>query len=239
MKKQLFLYGCIIIVFIICGLLYINNQFDSTNTSANEPISSEKDLQFNDELFVDSITNKTDSSNNKVKGEVIDEKEKTNKEEQIIEKEMKKFLSVYICGAVSNPGVYTLQEGSRITEVLDMAGGPLEDADLNQLNLAEKIVDEQKIYVPKIGEEIDKSLIKVENRDESTLPINNDDGLININTASSEQLQTLSGIGAVIAQNIIDYRNAQGPFKSINEIKNVSRIGDKTFEKIKSKITAN
>ena len=140
-----------------------------------------------------------------------------------------------------------LKEGSRIIDVLDMAGGALEDADLNLLNLAEKIFDEQKIYIPKIGEEIDKSQIKVENRDDGELKVhtannsvkNSTNNLININTASLDQLQSLPGIGAVIAQNIIDYRNSQGPFRSIEEIKNVSRIGDKTFEKIKDKITVN
>lgn len=123
----------------------------------------------------------------------------------------------------------------------------MEDADLNLLNLAEKIFDEQKIYIPKIGEEIDKSQIKVENRDDGELKVhtannsvkNSTNNLININTASLDQLQSLPGIGAVIAQNIIDYRNSQGPFRSIEEIKNVSRIGDKTFEKIKDKITVN
>jgi len=128
-----------------------------------------------------------------------------------------------------------------------MAGGALEDADLNLLNLAERIVDEQKIYIPKIGEEIDKTQIKVENRNDNALSIEPkaagsdtvQNSLININTASSEQLQSLPGIGKTIAQNIIDYRNTNGPFQSINEIKNVPRIGEKTFEKIKDKITVN
>ncbi|NLJ88750.1 MAG: hypothetical protein GX327_08295 [Epulopiscium sp.] len=246
MNKQLFFKGCIIIVFIICGILYINNQFDSRHTSNNQAIFLEEDILEDDDYFVESFDNKIEAlDNNENDGEVI--KEDNNDVEDIIEEEIENIFYVYICGAVKKPGVYSLKEGSRIIDVLDMAGGALEDADLNLLNLAEKIFDEQKIYIPKIGEEIDKSQIKVENRDDGELKVhtannsvkNSTNNLININTASLDQLQSLPGIGAVIAQNIIDYRNSQGPFRSIEEIKNVSRIGDKTFEKIKDKITVN
>jgi len=244
MNKQLLIKGCIIIVFIICGILYINNQFDSIDSAKNQSTFLENDMREDVELFSELSSDNTEEVNTNDKEERVDaDKERKHTEEKTEEV----FLYVYICGAVENPGVYSLREGSRIIDVLNMAGGALEDADLNLLNLAERIVDEQKIYIPKIGEEIDKTQIKVENRNDNALSIEPkaagsdtvQNSLININTASSEQLQSLPGIGKTIAQNIIDYRNTNGPFQSINEIKNVPRIGEKTFEKIKDKITVN
>lgn len=142
---------------------------------------------------------------------------------------------VYVVGAVKSPGVYKLNEGSRVKDAIESAGGPLSDADLLVLNLAEKLQDEDKIYIPKQGE-----------ADEVTQGIpgqnigisSKDDGKININTADIAELETLSGIGPATAQKIIDYRNENGPFKSIEEIKNVSGIGDRKFEQIKEKITS-
>lgn len=231
MKRQALLYACIIIVFIICGILYINNRLSLIDSPINELNSLEYEIEADIQAPIEADTSELNQE--KIKEEVI-------KEEPIKEQPIKEeiLMAVYICGAVNNPDVYTLKEGSRIKDVIDMAGGALEDADLNYLNLAEKVIDTQKIYVPKIGEEIDKSLLKVENREEQVSTINtSSSGLININTASARELQTLSGIGSVIAQNIIEYRQSNGSFRTIEEIKNVSRIGDKTFEKIRNNIT--
>ncbi|WP_058486905.1 helix-hairpin-helix domain-containing protein [Defluviitalea phaphyphila] len=228
MKKETLLYSIIIIVFIISGILYINNKDKDVQPLLNE---------------VQNIQSITEDNLNIIepefkKEEIEQEKEEIESKKEEIEQEKESNCVVYICGAVKKPNVYTLPAGSRINDVINMAGGALEEADLNQLNLAEKIFDSQKIYVPKKGEEIDKSILKVENKEEDNYSIKKSNNqLININTDSSEKLQTLPGIGSVIAQNIIDYRNSQGPFSSIEEIKNVPRIGEKTFEKIKDKIT--
>lgn len=150
-------------------------------------------------------------------------------------KDDKEDIVVYVIGAVKTPGVYSLQEDSRIKDAIEIAGGPLEDADLLILNLAEKLQDEDKLYVPRQGE-INKD---VQNISDQNFGISSkDDDKVNINTATLEELKTLPGIGPATAQKIIDHRSENGLFKTIEDIKNVSGIGDKKFEQIKEKITA-
>lgn len=150
-------------------------------------------------------------------------------------KDDKEDIVVYVIGAVKTPGVYSLQEDSRIKDAIEIAGGPLEDADLLILNLAEKLQDEDKLYVPRQGE-INKD---VQNIPDQNFGISSkDDDKVNINTATLEELKTLPGIGPATAQKIIDHRSENGLFKTIEDIKNVSGIGDKKFEQIKEKITA-
>lgn len=144
---------------------------------------------------------------------------------------------VYICGAVNNSKVVTIKEGGRLIDVLELAGGATEEADLNNINLSAFVEDAQKIYIPKIGEKVDKNDFTAQNSnsiDEDNT--NNENVLVNINKADKAQLQTLPNIGESIAQYIIDYRTQNGDFKSIDEIKNVNRIGEKTFDKIKNLI---
>ncbi|MDR1560625.1 MAG: helix-hairpin-helix domain-containing protein [Clostridiales bacterium] len=140
-----------------------------------------------------------------------------------------KRIKVYIAGAVINPGVYELDEGSRVEDVMDLAGGPVEEADMLRVNMAARLKDEQRIIVPKVGETIDKLLSEEENKDGETP--------ININTADKEELMELPGVGQVTADNIIAYRTEHGDFKSVEDIKNVSRIGEKTFERLKELIS--
>jgi competence protein ComEA len=139
-------------------------------------------------------------------------------------------VKIDIAGEVIKPGVYELNNGDRIIDALVMAGGLAAKADRDwvekNLNQAEKLVDGQKIYIPKIGEEI-----KVDNK-----ILGKTDSIIRLNTATIEDLDKLTGIGPAIAQRIIDYREKNGGFKDINELKLVSGIGDKLFEKIKDEI---
>lgn len=134
------------------------------------------------------------------------------------------MLVVHVKGQVKNPGVYKFKEESRVIDAVNAAGGVTTDGDINAVNLAAPIIDGQEIYIPAEGEEI------VYNGDS----IN---GKININSADSDKLSTLPGIGESIAEEIIRYRHVNHGFKSIEEIKNVKRIGDKTYEKIKDLIT--
>ncbi|MDI6601471.1 MAG: helix-hairpin-helix domain-containing protein [Thermoanaerobacteraceae bacterium] len=145
-----------------------------------------------------------------------------------------KTVFVHVAGQVKNPGVYELKNGLRVIDAVNMAGGPLQDADLDSLNLAKKLSDEEKIYVPKKGEMPPASNNVPNSAVQSSTAIN---GKININTAGIEELKSLPGIGDVLARNIIDYRNANGPFNKIEDIVNVPKIGPKTFENIKDKIT--
>ena len=132
---------------------------------------------------------------------------------------------VYVCGAVSRVGIYYLDEGARVAEAIDAAGGALENASLDVLNLAALVCDEQKIYVPFEGEQLETEQVL-----QSYTASGASSGKVNINTASKEELMSLDGIGPSLAIKIIDYRTAHGLFQTINEIRNVSGIGDKKFE---------
>ena len=143
-------------------------------------------------------------------------------------------IFVDIDGAVKNPGVYKVSEGTRLFQVIDLAGGLTEDASTDSLNRAEAVYDGQKItvYSSDMGGaysgEGDSSM-----KSESGIT----GGKVNINTADSVTLQTIPGIGPSKAARIIEYRESQGRFKKIDDIKNVTGIGDMTFENIKEYIT--
>jgi competence protein ComEA len=148
----------------------------------------------------------------------------------------KKEIMVYITGAVKNPGVYSLLEGQRLMDAIEKAGGFLSDADLLSVNLAKRLNDEDAYYIPRINEvdETGQNVHSSKGNFAGTLLF--DDGKININTADVKELETLPGIGPQTAKKIIDYRNENGPFMSIEEIKNVSGIGEAKFENMKEKI---
>lgn len=132
-------------------------------------------------------------------------------------------IFVYVCGAVNQEGVYELPSGSRVYEAIERAGGFREDADKSNVNQAEVLEDEARIYVPVIGEEVQEGA--------------NQDGKININKASKEELMTLPGVGASRAESIIQYREEHGDFRQIEDIMQVSGIKEGLFEKIKDRIT--
>ncbi len=158
--------------------------------------------------------------------------EPKDQQEDGIEEETSKIM-VHIIGQIKKPGVLILDEGSRLIEAIEKLGGPLEDADLDAVNLAQKLNDEQKIYIPKKGEiQIDGGVFPNGNM----IGNGQQDSRININSCSKEELKTLPGIGDVISENIIEYREKNGGFKSIEEIKEVNRIGDKIFNDIKDRI---
>lgn len=145
-------------------------------------------------------------------------------------------IVVHVAGAVKNPGVYALEEGQRVKDAIQIAGGPLPEADLLRLNLAQKIHDEDKLYVPKIGEAPEQQEQESESYGATVGISSKNDGKVNINTADESELTKLPGVGSATAQKIIDYRTTNGTFKSIEDIKNVSGIGDKKFEQMKDKI---
>lgn len=142
---------------------------------------------------------------------------------------------VYVCGAVNSPGVYALSPDSRIYDAIEAANGFTDEASRDYLNLAELIIDGEMIYAPTVDEASDRERFSESRQD----PEKDSDGKININTASKELLTTLSGIGNGKAENIISYREENGRFAAIDDIKNVSGIGDSIFESIKDFITVN
>ncbi|MDN3076876.1 helix-hairpin-helix domain-containing protein [Enterococcus faecalis] len=144
------------------------------------------------------------------------------------------MIYVDIKGAVKVPGIYQLKNQQRIWDALALAGGVSEEADTTQVNYAQKVKDQMIIYVPKKGEPVPQSL---ETLQESATAQQNQEEKINLNTATEAELQTISGIGAKKAQEIIRFRDEQGPFKTVEELKNVPGIGEKTVERLKDMLT--
>lgn len=181
-------------------------------------------------------------------------KEIVNKKSDNVEKK-KTRIKVDIKGSVVTPGVYEVDSNSRVIDIINIAGGMLEDADTDSINLSKKVQDESVIIIYS-HEDMENNKKSYEEKIEYCQKDNNDacvdevvtfdnnsgtkeseSGVININNASVEDLMKLSGIGESKAKNIIEYRDANGGFKDINDIKNVKGIGDSIFDKIKDHIT--
>ena len=146
------------------------------------------------------------------------------------------FIIVYVCGAVKENKVVKLKENSRICDAIEAVGGFTKEADLININLAYILEDGEKIYVPKKGEEISAKnnyYSNFQNYSSSYEKSNK----ININTATQTELETVPGIGPSSALKIINYREEHGKFNTIEDIKNVSGIGDAKFKKIKDYIS--
>jgi len=137
-------------------------------------------------------------------------------------------IRVHVSGAVRQPDVYELPPGSIVKDAVEAAGGPADDADLDGVNLAVELRDQQQVYVPRQGE-VSPMSPAVGGGGASAGPVN-------INTATAAELETLPGIGPKTADTIIEYREANGPFETIEDIMNVPGIGEGTFEKIKDRI---
>lgn len=144
-------------------------------------------------------------------------------------------IFVDIGGAVKTPMLAELPAGSRVEDAIKAAGGLKQEADMTNVNRAEFLEDGQKIYIPSMSLDEDGNLI--EDPSGAGAASSGGPNKVNINTADSAQLQTLSGVGPATAQKIIDYRQSNGSFSNPEDLKNVSGIGEKTFEKLKDKIT--
>lgn len=168
-----------------------------------------------------------------------------------------KFIYIDVTGAVKKPSVVKILDGSRVFEAIELAGGITSDGESKFLNLAAKLTDGTQVYVPTkqevseqetantkgIGNHAETSYIGSSSNPTSSSYNNKDNtsnsGLVNINTADSTELQKLTGVGPSTAEKIISYRNNFGKFEKIEDLKNVSGIGDKTFEKLRDKICIN
>ncbi len=181
-------------------------------------------------------------TNNK-KNEIFNEFdfEEENNIESVDEREETKTIFIDIGGEVINPGLYELKENARVNDAIIAAGGTTNKADLTEINLAYVLSDALKITIPK-KEEGQKENSKKNTSISSSLMTSKADvsqvsGLININTATKNQLKNLEGIGDSTAQKIIDYRTQNGQFNKTEDIKNVSGIGESKYQKIKDKIS--
>jgi competence protein ComEA len=150
-------------------------------------------------------------------------------------------IAIDIKGAVEMPGIYMMTSDQRVNDAINKAGGLTEKADAAALNLAQKVQDEMVVYVPAKGEDMPPAISSSAPAGSGEAPGASggaaEGSLININTADSSGLQELPGVGEAKAQAIIDYRETEGPFAAAEDLKNVSGIGDKTFEKLEPLIT--
>lgn len=194
MKTKRIKYVSIIAFFIICGVWYLV----SSKTQNQETIFISED-------------------------EVLEVVEIT-KEPTETEVYSKVKIVVHVCGAVENPGVYELEEDSRVYQAIAKAGGVLESAAPEQLNQAACLSDGQQLYIPFRGEESPVADSQEQNFEQTG---------VNINTAGKEELMTLPGIGEAKAEAIISYREEHGDFKDIQELTNIAGIKTSVYEKIK------
>lgn len=190
-----------IVLAFLCSLALVGGYFYYQNSSDNDV----EDLNFTPST---SVENKSDDT----------------------EKKDDTKIFVDVKGAVKRPGVYETTKEKRVKDIIDEAGGLLEDADTSNINLSQKLKDQMVVYILKKGE-------KPKNIGDSTSSTSGDTGAtININTANREQLMKISGVGKTKAEAIIEYREKNGDFKNKEEITKVKGIGKSTFEKIKDKI---
>lgn len=213
------------IILFICAIIYI--------------LSTKRNLEKNKYNDIEIVTN------------VTEDKQQTELIEEITK------YTIDIKGAIKKPGVYTIDSNSNVNDVINLAGGLTKEADTSLINLAKKITDEMVIIIY-TKEEVKNSnlvntVIKVVEKEcvcpniendgclnteiKDTIGNKEENELININTATKEELQTINGIGESKANNIIKYRETKGNFSSIEDIKNVEGIGDSLYEAIKTYIT--
>lgn len=191
-------------------------------------------------------------SNKKDKSDIV-VSTSTNTLKKKPKKENIENYKVDIKGEILTPGIYTLKSNSRVIDVIEMSGGLTENADTSVINLSKKITDEMVIIIYSKSEVKDFEKTKEKEKTVQEKCIKKDEnslkndacitdsvktsGKVSINSATKEELMTLTGIGEAKAEDIIKYREENGPFKTIEDIKNVSGIGDSLFAKIKENIT--
>ena len=215
------------------------NQMEDNNIANNAEFDYSSDFDYN----TDSSVEGNDTSSSNVAGNVSlsnnSSKDSAKSKFGVVTKD--KMITVHVIGEVVSPGVVSLKEGSRIIDAINSCGGKTENADITKINLAYILEDGIQIYVPRLDDDIDNVEYIREGAGENVISENvvQDDKKsikVNINTANLDKLQTLPGIGEAMAKRIIEYRTENGKFQSIDDIKNVSGIGDSKFEKIKEYI---
>lgn len=230
MKQKKNFIIIIVIIAISSVFLIKNNKFIEKNDSyvVSGAESEKSNLENND--IEKNDNNQEDFS----KIENIEDVKNVDKTEN-----MTKKISIYISGAVNSPGVVELKSNERLMEGVKLCDGLTDEADTNRINLAMKVKDEGHYIIPKEGEEIalnDSNENVENNNNDGNDSTDGDNKKININGASKEELDSLPGVGEVTAQKIIDYREENKEFKSIDEIKNVKGIGENKFNDLKDYI---
>ena len=220
-KKKIGVLIILVIVLIVFGIFYLKSGFKELKKNDTESIFVNED---------ENTDTSAETSNNNVKSS----SSKNNKQVSTSIKD--KNIVVEIKGEVIKPDVYTLSENAIIKDLIEAAGGLTENADLSNINRAKKLQNHELVYIlsknnmTKEGKNTNSEL----NTNNTSQGISNT--IVNINTATIEQLKTLNGVGDSKAKSIIEYREQNGGFKSKEDIKNVTGIGEKMFERIKEQI---
>lgn len=227
---------CTLIVVCICGCGKGTAQYISSGET-----TSENEVQKNQQADADTGSNKdvntedmdSDSQGKMDSGIIGSDTMESDTEEAV--------LYVYVCGAIQNPGVYTLPEGSRICDLFEAAGGLTEEAAKDYWNQAKLITDGEMFYVPTMEEAEERQLSGLDVSSNGSDSGNTDStgGKINLNTASLEELMQIPGIGESKARAIVDYREKNGGFSSVEEVMNIEGIKEGVFSKMKEYIVVN
>ncbi|MGL5067918.1 MAG: helix-hairpin-helix domain-containing protein [Sarcina sp.] len=228
MTKKERIIGCVVglVLLISVGVFF-------TSFRATEVVSEKEVL----EMFKDGEEiEKTNNSSTKS----VDNKGTENSSAKNIEE--KKIIVVEIKGEVKSPNVYSLSEGNRVNELIEKAGGLTQEADIDNINRASLVSDGQCIIIGNINNTDEEKIEMVNSQvtsggEKGAKTSINEDDVVNINSATLEQLQTLTGIGGGKASAIIEYRESSGGFKTVEDLTKVSGIGDKTLEKIRDRLT--
>lgn len=248
-NKQKVIILCFVAIIFIIIFIFVYKYYYGDSSSLNEMEANEIannagfDYNLDSDYNTDSGVEGDDTSSSNVAGNVSlsnnSSKDSAKSKFGVVTKD--KMITVHVIGEVVSPGVVSLKEGSRIIDAINSCGGKTENADITKINLAYILEDGIQIYVPRLDDDIDNVEYIREGAGENVISDNvvQDDKKsikVNINTANLDKLQTLPGIGEAMAKRIIEYREENGKFQSIEDIKNVSGIGDSKFEKIKEYI---
>ena len=224
MKEYKILIGLSLIGLIIAGFFMINGQSSRQSNVA--------------ELAQETVTS-SEAESEEISTGTKKNSQKEKAGPQTSSSEESEFLTVDVKGAVKNPGIYQLKKTSRINDAIQKAGGLTTDADSKSVNLAQKLTDEAVVYVATMSENAASIASGAgQSSTSGTSEVASQKGnKVNLNTADLSELQTISGIGQKRAQDILEYREANGKFNSVDDLKNVSGVGAKTLEKLKEYVT--
>ena len=227
-KKKTGIFVVLVIVIIASGILYCSSGFKELKKNDTESVLMEEESE-----NIDNNSNKDHEINKSSECT----KSKNSSASDVINKGNvnEKTITVEIKGEVKKPDVYTLKETSIVKDLIEEAGGLTENADISSINRAKQLQNHELVYICNKNEE--SSIQAGKNQVQSSMPTTQSNSMVNINSATADELKALNGIGDSKANNIIEYREINGGFKSIEDIKNVDGICEKMFEKIKDKIT--
>lgn len=220
-KKKIGIFILLIIIISIIGILYLKSGFKELKKNDTESIFVDENVD---------VSRTDNTKNGKNKNSSV--KNNINENKEAIAQDAQKNIVVEIKGEVKKPDVYILNENSIIKDLIEAAGGLTENADVSNINRAKKLQNHDLINISNKNE----TMKVIQNTNTSDNSKESSDKKININTANIEELKTLSGVGDVKAKNIIEYREKNGNFQSIEDIKNVTGFSGKMFEKIKEQI---